>query len=45
MLAEKKEKIIYSFRSCAIILDDGDEDEPVSWLSAMQEAAIPNADY
>ena len=31
----------YSFRSCAIILDDGD-DEPVSWLSAMHEAATPN---
>lgn len=28
----------YSFKSCAIILDEADVDEPVSWLSATQDA-------
>lgn len=40
----QKEKMSYSFRSCASILEDGDKDEPVSRLSAMHEAAIPNAE-
>lgn len=31
--------MVYSFISCDIILDEADVDEPVSWLSAPQDAA------
>lgn len=38
---ESQKCLSYSFWSGVIILDDADVEEPVSWLSAMQDAANP----
>ena len=39
---KKKRERTYSFKSCDIILDDADVDEPASRLSAMHDAANSN---